>query len=460
MLLGVVVAAGLAVLGCAPGPAALPDIVLVVIDTLRADHLGSYGHGRAQTPRLDDFAARGTRFSMARATSSWTLPSTASILSGRYPAEHGAERMTLMIGEKQLMMAEMLAAGGYDTAGFSANAAVVTPESGFAQGFGRFDVLERRGEQSGPDPVWPSSAQKPAQPDATADVVTDAALAWVSSRAAASHPYFLYVHYFDPHASYSPPRAYAEKFGVRSDDPLRGPGQALVMLKKTLTDQELATLRALYDAEIAFMDHEVGRLLDGLGFGRRRDVVVVITADHGEEFGDHGRMQHTKTLYEEVLRVPLLIGGGDFSSGQVVAAPVSLVRIFPTIAELARVAPPSGLPGRSLLPVLRGAAPAPEPETVFADLPSGAVHRAAVVDGSWKLVLDHGFAPVLYDLAADAGETTQRNQSQGARATALQKAIGEHNKICYRARAAAPPVPITVEPDRRERLRQLGYVVD
>lgn len=446
-------------LGCAPsGPSAPPNVVLVVIDTLRADHLGSYGHTRAQTPRLDEFAARGTRFRMARATSSWTLPSTASILNGRYPAEHGAERMTLTLNEKQLMMAEMLTAAGYDTAGFSANAAVVTPASGFAQGFARFDVLERRGDQSGPDPVWPSSGQKPAAPDATADVVTDAALGWVSSRGAASRPYFLYVHYFDPHASYSPPRAYAERFGVRPDDPLRGPEQALVMLKKTLSAPELATLRALYDAEIAFLDREVGRLLDGLGFGRTRDTVFVITADHGEEFGEHGHMQHTKTLYEEVLHVPLLIGGGDLLGGQVVDVPVSLVSIFPTIAELARVVPPSGLPGHSLLPLLRGAALAPE--TVFADLPSGAVHRAAVVDGSWKLVLDHHFAPVLYDLATDAGETTPQNQSQSARAAELQKAIGEHNKSCYRARAAAPPVPTSIDPERRERLRQLGYVVD
>ncbi|MCC6847160.1 MAG: sulfatase [Deltaproteobacteria bacterium] len=449
----------LVVVGCSrpapPSMRARPNVVLVVIDTLRADHLGAYGYARARTARLDAFAARGTRFGLARSTSSWTLPSTASILTGRYPVDHGAERMTLKLNEKQLMLAEMLAAAGYDTAGFSANAAVVTPESGFAQGFDRFDVLARRGDQSGADPVWPSNEQKP---DATADVVTDAALEWVASRPTTNGPYFLYVHYFDPHSTYSPPPAYAEAFGVRSGDPLRGPAQALVMMKKALAEHELATLRALYDAEIAFTDREIGRLLDGIGFGRRHDIIVVITSDHGEEFGEHGRMQHTKTLYEEVLRVPLLVGGADLPTGRVVEAPVSLVGVFPTIAELAGVEVPSGLPGRSFVPVLRGAEPAPAP--VFAELSWGRVHRAAVVDGSWKLLLDQGFVPTLYDLATDAGETTPRNQNQAARTGALQKAIGEHNKAGFRARAAAPPVALALDAERRERLRQLGYVVD
>jgi arylsulfatase A-like enzyme len=187
-------------------------------------------------------------------------------------------------------------------------------------------------------------------------------------------------------------------------------------------------------------------------------MVVVVTADHGEEFGDHGRMQHAKTLYEEVLRVPLFVAGGDLPTGRVVDTPVSLISVFPTIAELARAEPPPGLPGRSLLPVLRGGALASEP--MFADLPSGAVHRAAAIDGSWKLVLDHGFVPKLYDLASDAGETTPKNQSEGARSVAMQKAIGEHNKACFRARVAAPPVARALDAERRERLRQLGYVVD
>ncbi len=460
--LGAVVAALVLALpgGCSrvTGEGAKPNIVLIVVDTMRADHVGSYGYAKPVTPRLDELAAHGTRFSRARAASSWTLPSVASILTGRYPAEHGAERMTLVLNDQQTMLAETLAAAGYDTVGFSANAAVVTPESGFAQGFGRFEVLEKRGPQSGPDPVWSGNPKQPAGPDATADVVTDAALAWLASRGGATRPYFLYVHYFDPHASYSPPVPYAEKLGVRADDPLRGPAQPLVMLKKTLTPEELATLRGLYDAEIAFTDHEIGRLLDGLGFGRTHDTVFVMTADHGEEFKEHGGMQHARTLYEEVLRVPLLVAGGDFPAGRVVDAPVSLVSIFPTLGELAHAELPPGLPGRSLVPVLRGAAPALDP--VFADLPFGGVHRSAIVDGTWKLMIDHGFAPKLYDLSSDPTESTPRNQDQAARTMAMQKAIGDHNRISMQARAAAPPVQRNLDANRRERLRQLGYVVD
>jgi len=444
--------------GCsrAPGAAAKPNIVLIVIDTLRADHVGSYGYQKPVTPRLDEFAARGTRFGLARAPSSWTLPSVASIHTGRYPAEHGAERMALALSDKQVTLAKMLGAAGYETAGFSANANVVTPDSGFSQGFGRFDVLEQRGPQSGPDPVWAGNVKRPPGPDATADVLTDAALAWLASRSAPNRPYFLYVHYFDPHASYSPPVAYAEKFGVHADDPLRGPAQPLVMYKKVLTAQELATLQALYDAEIAFTDHEIGRLLDGLGFGHTRDTLFVVTSDHGEEFEDHGRMQHAKTLYEEMLRVPLFVAGLDLPAGRVVDAPVSLVSVFPTIGEIARAELPPGLPGRSLVPVLRGAAPAFD--LMFADLPAGMAHRSAVVDGSWKLLLDHGFMPVLYDLASDPAESTPRNESEPARVAALQKVLGDHVRTSMEARGAAPPVQRVLDADRRERLRQLGYV--
>lgn len=421
-------------LGCSRTPAH-PNLVLVVIDTLRADHLGAYGHARAQTPRLDALAARGTRFTAARAPSSWTLPSVASILTGRYPAEHGVERLVSALGEEHVTIPETLAAAGYETAAFSANVSLVTPESGFAQGFERFDVLEAPADAKRvDDPVLVRDGATRRQA-ATADTVTDAVLAWKAARRDPARPYFLYVHYFDPHASYTPPVAYAERFGVKAEDPLLARGQAMVTFGGPPPGApDLATLLALYDAEIAFTDHELGRLLDGLG----NEAIVVVTADHGEEFGDHRGMLHGRTLFEEMIWVPLLVAGADLPPGRVVETPVSLVSIAATLTELAGVPPSPGLAGRSLVPALRGGAPAAD--IVFAELATAnALHRAAAIDGTWKLILDRGFAPVLFDLAADPDERARRQHGVADRVVALQKALGDHTRAGFKARGAAPP---------------------
>jgi arylsulfatase A-like enzyme len=443
----------LTALGCSRGPTG-PNVVLVVIDTLRADHVGSYGYAQAATPRLDALAARGTRFAAARATSSWTLPSVASILTGRSAVEHGAERVGVALGQGQVTLAEALAGAGYETAAFSANVVLVTPEVGLAQGFDRFDVLERPAPADGAAP-----AGHVAERAATADVVTDTVLAWLKGRPDPSRPYFLYVHYFDPHASYAPPRAYAERFGVAADDPLLGRGQNLVLRGKLPPENVLATLRKLYDAEIAFTDHEVGRLLDGLGVEREGapGSIVVVTADHGEEFGDHGGMEHGKTLFDEVLRVPLLIAGTGLPGGRVVETPVSLVSIVPTLTELAGIQAPAEGRGSSLVSVLRGGEVAAGP--VFATLtPPSAKHRAAAVEGTAKVILDSGFKALLFDVARDPGERTNIADADLVRSRNLQLAIGAHNKAGYKARGAAPPEKQTLDADRRERLRQLGYV--
>jgi arylsulfatase A-like enzyme len=264
------------------------------------------------------------------------------------------------------------------------------------------------------------------------------------------------VHYFDPHATYAPPGAYAEKLGVRRDDPLLAGGQNIVTFRsKPPGEKEIATLVALYDAEIAFTDAEIGRLLDGLGFGKLGKTVVVLTADHGEEFGDHGGMLHGRTLFEEMIHVPLLVAGGDLPSGRVVDTPVSLVSIAATLAELAEATPPADLAGRSLVRALHAAPDTPT--MVFAELATtNAVHRGAAIDGTWKLVLNRGFVPSLYDLATDPAERTSLHESQGERRTILQKEIGAHNKVGSKARAAAPPMERSLSANRREGLRQLG----
>jgi arylsulfatase A-like enzyme len=439
-----------------PTPARRPDLVLVVIDTLRADHLGSYGYARGQTPRLDGFAAAGTRFASAHAPTSWTLPSVASILTGRYPIEHGVERVVASLNDKHVTVAEVLHDAGYETAAFSANVALVIEASGFAQGFDVFRVLEVAAD--GPDdtdPVLVRDGTERSAQAARADLVTDQALAWLGSRSHPERPYFLYVHYFDPHVSYSPPPEYAARFGVRPDDPLWH-GQGLMMLAgKPPPAPELQTLMGLYDAEIAFTDTHVGRLIDGIE-SARGGATVIVTSDHGEEFDDHGGLQHGRTLFEEMLHVPLLAVGSGISKGRVVDTPVSLVSIAPTLAELAG-AGPAAFPPVSLAGALRGSAMTPEP--IFADLalPLG-THRGAVIDGTWKLTLNRGFNASLFDLASDPHEKSNELAGQTELGRRLQKTLGDHTGEGMKKRAAAPPVSRELDDARRERLKALGYV--
>lgn len=444
--------------GCTRPPVP-PNVVFVVIDTLRADHLGSYGYAKAQTPRFDALALGGTRFSAARSPTSWTLPSVASLLTGRYPGEHGVERLQNVIDEKTVTLPEALKDVGYVTAAFSANVAVVIASAGFAQGFDSFEALEMPlapGEVSN-DPVVVRDGTGRRTQAATANTVTDAALAWLGARADKTKPYFMYVHYYDPHTSYAPPREYAERFGVAADDPMAGPGWAMAMAGTAPpTGRNLEKLIALYDGEIAFTDTEVGRLIDGARADGSNPLVIV-TSDHGEEFGEHGGTQHGRTLFEEVLHVPLIVAGAGTAAGRVVDTPVSIVSLPLTVVELARAELPGSFSVPSLVATLRGGEPAAQP--VYAELDWGrGIHHWTGIDGLWKLVVDRKFQSVLYDLATDPGERTERQGSEPGRTHAMRGAVDAHVKASAKVRSAQPPGVRNLDAQQEKRLRALGYI--
>ena len=437
-----------------------PSVVLIVVDTLRADHLGCYGYPRATSPALDALAASGVRFANVRATSSWTAASVASLFTGLYPAVHGLQANDALLAEGLTTLAERFAANGYATAGFSANAAFVIPEQGFAQGFDEFHVLHGpplpadSGEDKIPlDPSWKNFAKV-----ATADVVTDAALAWLGSRSARD-PYFLYLHYFDPHAGYFPPPQYRARMGVPADASLAGPAQwdFWIGFKLGAGHDQLPTLAALYDGEIAFTDAEIGRLLATLRQRGDAAPIVVVTSDHGEEFAEHGDLQHGSSLFEEQIRVPLIVAGPAVPTGAVVAAPVSLVGMAATLADLtgtstADATPP---PAPSFAALVRGAdGPAPT-GPIFADLAtSSARHRDMIVDGRWKLVRA-GDASHLFDLAADPGEIRDLAGADAADAQRLAAALDAREQAAAVVRVAPGTVPSSEL--RRARLKALGY---
>ena len=336
-----------------------PPVVLIVADALRADALGCYG-GATPTPHLDALAARGWRVPDVLSTSSWTLPGVASLWSGRLPGRHGVRTAAGVLDDAVPVLAEQLQRAGYRTGAVLANP-ILDPLRGFGRGFHRLSddthvfeaslfwvvrlnrLARELGWLSGPNagrkltvPVWTADGLQARRTGyAAGDEVTDAALRLVDELG--PEGLFLYVHYFDPHDPYLP-----HPTPVLWHEPPTEP-------------EHLEALRADYAGEVAFLDAQVGRLLEGLAARGVEDPLVVFTADHGEEFLDHGGWRHWATLYDELVRLPLLVAFPRGASPGPAPAAASLADVTPTLLATLGVPPLEGSQGRDL----REAAPPP-----------------------------------------------------------------------------------------------------
>ncbi len=427
-------------LACAPAaprPAG-PSVLIVAVDTLRADALGSHGAPGDPTPALDALARRGTRFSEARAHAPWTLPSFASLFTSRPPHRHGAGGR---LGAFQALsadartLAEVFQDAGYRT-GAVTNVDFLTAPFGTLQGFQHQDALAPQDNRSARD----------------ARATTDAAIAWLHGVGDA--PFLALVHYFDPHAVYAPPpderRRFARPgdaesgwtFGTREEVVGHRTGRLAV-------DAELMErAHALYRGEVAHVDAQVARLLAEVeALGRGDDLVVVLTSDHGEEFFDHGGWEHGHTLHDELLRVPLVLAGPGVPAGAVRADPVGLIDVAPTLCRLAGLEVSPAFLGRDLLDE--------GPERAHLALgnfwgPAWASWRV----GREKLVVDGAGRARLYDLGRDPGEREDVSAQRGDRTRALR---AELEAVLQFGAAPAGAEPELSE-EGLERLRELGYL--
>ncbi|RMH18267.1 MAG: hypothetical protein D6696_13415 [Acidobacteria bacterium] len=372
-------------------PASRPDVLVYLIDTLRADHLGCYGYPRPTSPQIDALAAEAALFEHAIAQSSWTKASVASIFTGRWPLAHGANLRTDALAAAAQTLAETLHHHGYATAGFVTNPNV-TSAFGFDQGFERYHYL---GET------------------ASAAEVNAAALAWLDARPPDARPFFLYLHTLEPHAPYRPPAAFRERLAPQVPAALAAEPDAVLDAmqagRRPVEGVLVDHLRALYDAEIAANDDAFGALRRAFETrGRWRDLLLVLASDHGEEFYEHGNFQHGRTLHRESLEVPLIVKLPGPPVRRRIGERVQHVDLLPTILDAAGLPPTAGSEGRSLLPLLRGAAPGPSRPT-FAYLHLDGPARAAIYDRGFKLLqqLAGGGELIhrqLYDLAGDRQE--------------------------------------------------------
>jgi choline-sulfatase len=419
--------------GCAthdppPPKPALPEHVLVItIDTLRADRLGCYGNDRVATPNMDRLAREGAIALNASVPAPITRPSHVSIFTGLSPAQHGIrDNISRALAPDVPTLAEAFKAAGFETAGF-VSSIVLSSQSGLNRGFDEFadrfelgadaadearflDILENRG-----------------------DVAVGGATRWLERHAHART--FVWVHLYDPHAPYEPPEPYASRYANQP-----------------------------YDGEVAWSDELVGRLDAALTrLGIRDSTLVALTSDHGEALGEHGESVHGFFLYEATLRVPLLLRGPSIRAGTRISAVARSVDVFPTLLDLSGVPAPKmtrAPAGRSLASIARGAVTSVDEVPAFAESLTPRIHYSwsdlrSVREGRWKFIL----APrsELYDLERDPGEQNNLADAEPARARALSNALNRHLASEEPAASTRAAQAGDVPTELVEKLAALGY---
>ncbi len=414
----------------APTAPVLPNLVIVTLDTTRADRLGSYG-GPVETPALDAIATRGTRFAHAWASAPITLPSHASLFTGLDPVRHGVrENGTYVLAEGQHTLAEILREQGWKTAAF-VGGFPLSRRFGLAQGFDHYDDALH---EDNPGPPRKDLWQGVARPylDRPAGPVVRRTLGWLEENA--HEPFFVWVHLFDAHHVYEPPEPFATRYRGR-----------------------------LYDGEIAYMDSVLADLFGWLADrGLEDDTLVVIAADHGESLGEHGLEGHGRALYEPSLHVPLLVAfPGRVAAGRVVTESVDNVDVLPTVLDLLAIEIPEDLDGRNLATALRG-----EPieasegyaETLLPRLRFGGPERYSFRRGNWKLLReiapDGSRSERLFDLVGDPGERHDRAAALPAVRDALAAALDR--RMSASATLGQASGPAELDPETESALRALG----
>lgn len=429
-----------------------PNVLVVVVDTLRADRVGVYGNARGLTPHIDRLAARAAVFQHAYAQAPWTNPSVASLFTSRFQSQHGVIAIQSILGDDEVTLAEVLKARGYATGAFCANSLLLR-NHGYAQGFDEYRAY------------WTARPRDTARPKAAnerAQVLNHDALEWLAE-VGTERPVFLYLQYMETHTPYEPPADVLDRLLEGRPKPDLGLVNYVARFGHLIDipPQGLRAVEDVYDTEVVAVDRAIGELLAALDArGFLSGAVVVITADHGDEFKDHGLMGHDYTLYDEVIHVPLLVAVPGSSGRRDVADVVGLVDIAPTLLELVGAEAPAAFEGRSLTAAIAGRRDGAGPQTAYSELlkPEGATrltpHERAIVVGRHKLIAGVGGEQEFYALDADPGERNANALDDGAR-TALARALDDARR--HALANASPRRTQPIDAATRERLRALGY---
>lgn len=458
------VVAVLPVAACGTVESTSPPVILVVVDTLRADHLEPYGYEQPTSPRLDEWSGTAAIFDRAFTTSPWTLPAFGSLYTGEIPTRHAAgiivrgaselppreemDRVISLRGERFVALdpstptlAERLVELGYAT-GAVINNPFLAPRFGMDRGFDSYDYRDEVGKD-----------------ERVAAESVDRALEWIDHNG--SGPFFLVLHLIDPHMPYAAPEPFRGRFGTVHADVFGLPRTEddFFDLREEVQEgtrhaAEAAALhRAAYDEEIAYVDHELDRFFRALDDrGILDDSLTILTSDHGEEFHEHGWFEHGHSVYDELLRVPLLVWGPEVQPGRV-DEPVSLVDLAPTILQAAGATVPPG-PGTSLVPVLQQRTPLP-PRLLFAERTLYGAEQKAMIQWPLKAIWRADGEDALYHLEADPGETADISAAKQEVVSLLVDRLREAVRAAGRR---ADVQQVELDPATLERLKALGYL--
>lgn len=444
----------LALLGAGCAPSGGGDVLLISIDTLRADRLGLYGQTRPTTPEIDRFFADAACYERAYATAASTSPSVVSMLSGLVPQQHGV-RLLYQVLAPQIPTLPDLLPKRYQTAAFVSNLVLTDEAIGLAARFDHYDdYVDRREPRRA---VYERDAAR----------TTDAALRWLAAASDPTRPAFVWVHYIDPHGPYSPPTDWPRRFHSTSPREIDVDRVPAYQREPGITDGNEYVAR--YDEEVRYVDRQVGRLLEG--WARRRDLdatLVILTADHGESMMDHEQwFTHGYHVYEEIVHIPLLVRGPGVVPGRR-STPVSIVDVAPTVLRFAGAEVPPQLPAVDLRD---GAGLAPD-RVVYAEGAGADAQWRAAVQGlrKWVMAVPKRDARLperrFYDLEVDPGELAPRpwDEGPGAGASLAEQVARDPDPagvprhfqrgVALRAPKVAPGLPA----ETLERLEALGYV--
>jgi arylsulfatase A-like enzyme len=451
-----------------------PNVILITLDTTRADHLGCYGHNVPTSPFLDSLARNGFRFENAYTNSTWTLPAHASLFTGLMPRVHGAGYGNFVLSDKVRTLAEILTEKGYATAAFTGGPFLA---SGFNldQGFAYYNehvdshsklqqlVLFRLlAKPLGGRSLWGSDGQRKAE-EINAEVFPY--LYWLRDR----RPFFLFINYFDPHEPYDPPQKVRQLLNIRThitghirNYPLnKQNGLACHKDGTPLTPEEFQGLKTLYDGEIRYLDDRLSELWQQFRKCRLLDnTMVIILSDHGETIGEHGFLDHGHNLYQEQVRIPLIIQLPNRKPATV-KENAQIIDLFPTVLEYAGIGDPGKIQGHSLMPLLNGTAAASGPVHAELDIdphPRFKAFRRAqemILHDTDKYIASSDRDNMLFDLQSDPSESTNILSTRPEQATALREAL----ELYFRGLAKIEGGPgRTIDNETREKLKALGYV--
>jgi choline-sulfatase len=391
------------------------NLVVVTIDTLRADRLHCYGNSGIETPTLDGLAQRGARFENAVAQAPLTPPSHASIFTGTNPNVHQVRNTGgFALKSPSVTLAKILKQHGWETAAF-VGASVLKKTFGFSQGFDVYDDQMPKPENSRDDREYP---------ERRASVVVDHALSWLNSQS--GKPYFVWIHLYDPHEPYDPPEPFREKYQ-----------------------------KNLYDGEVAYADGQLGRFLDAVAKkSHSQKTLIVVLADHGESLGEHGEFNHGVFLYDSTLRIPLLMAGPGVPAVKVTQQ-ARTIDVLPTILDLMGGRPPAACQGTSLTPAFtnRGVPTTYSyEETLYPKMNMGWAELRGVRTNRWKYVLAP--KPELYDLLNDPGERSNVADAHPAELRELQSQLKALSRVSGDGKVSSS----AVDSHTLDQLKSLGYL--